>query len=380
MKARYRPTLPYVLHDITAQIRGGEKIGIVGECSQSASFASSSGFYSFHRWRMPEWILFSPMPLFRQVGPGVGNRPSSLVCCGLSSLTRSSELLILCIASLACACLLTVSAVWPCLPSPSLSLPLSLSCSPLSPGITVDGYDIRKLGLRRLRSAISIIPQDPIILTGSLRNNLMPQSSGDFTVPDEELWRALELVGLSEMIQQRFRSPSSATAPRASDGRGGGEEEEEEDASQSSAEPQLDPSPSSPSDPLPPEVISELLDAHINAATLSQGQAQLLCCARALVRKTSIVLLDEASSRIDAATDKLLQQTLRDCFQHATVLIIAHRLATIAHCDRILVLQSGRVAEFDSPSRLLENPNGVYSRMINRTQGIPEAGVEGSSE
>lgn len=98
-------------------------------------------------------------------------------------------------------------------------------------------------------------------------------------------------------------------------------------------------------------------------SNLSVGQRQLVCLARALLRDTRILLLDEATSQMDGDTDQLIQATLRDSFSQCTLLTIAHRLHTVLDYDRILVLDDGRVREFDSPERLLSDTSSTFFAM-----------------
>lgn len=103
----------------------------------------------------------------------------------------------------------------------------------------------------------------------------------------------------------------------------------------------------------------------------SQGQRQLVCLARALIRKSRVVLLDEATSSVDFKTDAIIQSTLREEFGNgkATILCVAHRLSTIMDTDRVLVIDNGSVAEFDSPSNLMRRPSSVFSRLVRSEEG-----------
>ncbi|KAM9843269.1 multidrug resistance-associated protein 1 [Aulostomus maculatus] len=172
--------------------------------------------------------------------------------------------------------------------------------------IFIDGVDIAKLGLHELRSRITIIPQDPVLFSGSLRMNLDPFDS----YSDEEVWRALELSHLKSFVSG-----------------------------------------------LPDKLSHECSEGGEN---LSVGQRQLLCLARALLRKTKILVLDEATAAVDMETDNLIQSTIRSQFEECTVLTIAHRLNTIMDYTRVLVLDKGEIAEFDSPSSLIAQKGAFY--------------------
>uniref|UniRef100_A0A3Q2QHM4 Multidrug resistance-associated protein 1 n=1 Tax=Fundulus heteroclitus TaxID=8078 RepID=A0A3Q2QHM4_FUNHE len=174
--------------------------------------------------------------------------------------------------------------------------------------IFIDGVDIASLGLHELRSRITIIPQDPVLFSGSLRMNLDPFDS----YSDEEIWRALEFSHLKNFVSG-----------------------------------------------LPDKLSHECSEGGEN---LSVGQRQLLCLARALLRKTKVLVLDEATAAVDMETDNLIQSTIRSQFDDSTVLTIAHRLNTIMDYTRVLVLDKGEMAEFDSPSNLLAH-RGVFYKM-----------------
>eukprot|EP00752_Nemacystus_decipiens_P001289 g1282.t1 len=176
--------------------------------------------------------------------------------------------------------------------------------------VAIDGVDTKAIGLAALRSRLTIIPQEPVLFSGSLRANLDP-----FEVyTDEEVWDALEQASLAPTVR---RFPKGLLEPVAEYGE-----------------------------------------------SLSAGQRQLVCLARALLRKTRVLLLDEATSSVDYETDNVIQSTLRSAFRDCTVLTIAHRLNTIMDSDRILVMEDGKVAELDSPAALLEDPSSEFSQLL----------------
>ncbi|XP_061782919.1 multidrug resistance-associated protein 1-like [Nerophis lumbriciformis] len=188
----------------------------------------------------------------------------------------------------------------------SLALGIFRILEAASGRIFIDEVDISQVGLHELRSRITIIPQDPVLFSGSLRMNLDP-----FDVcSDEELWRALELAHLSSFVSR-----------------------------------------------LPDQLKHQCCEGGEN---LSLGQRQLLCLARALLRKTKILVLDEATAAVDLEMDQLIQFTIRTQFSDCTVLTIAHRLNTIMDYTRILVMDQGSILEMDSPSNLLQQRGHFY--------------------
>ena len=199
---------------------------------------------------------------------------------------------------------------------------------PLSGGsIVIDGEDIGKMGLFDLRSRLTIIPQDPILFSGSLRSNLDPLNERS----DQEIWDALKRVNLLDSLQTQSSE---------------GEAIQDNISSNFSLD----------------YAVAE------NGANFSQGQRQLLCLARALLRRTRIVFLDEATASVDNDTDARIQETIRQEFVEGTVITIAHRLRTIIDYDKVLVLDKGQVMEYGSPLELIENsPVGVFKSMCEET-------------
>ena len=175
--------------------------------------------------------------------------------------------------------------------------------------ILIDNLNIREIGLHSLRQKLTIIPQDPVIFSGTLRQNLDPFSE----YSDAQIWSSLEDVHLKEFVQSLKNKLEYECAE-------GGE-------------------------------------------NLSVGQRQLLCLSRAILKKTKILVLDEATAAIDHSTDALIQNTIRKTFNDSTVLVIAHRLNTILDSTRILVLDSGQVKEFDAPHALLANKKSQFYSM-----------------
>ncbi|CAG8473230.1 8866_t:CDS:10 [Racocetra persica] len=179
--------------------------------------------------------------------------------------------------------------------------------------IIVDGMDISKMGLYDLRSRLTIIPQDPTLFEGTVLFNLDPFTTRD----DVEIWQALQSAHLKDYISQ-----------------------------------------------LDGKLQAKVIEGGDN---FSQGQRQLLCLARALLRRSPVIVLDEATASVDVETDAKIQKTIRTEFNWATLLCIAHRLRTIIDYDRVLVLDRGKVAEFDTPYNLLQNKNSVFRHLCEES-------------
>ncbi|KAI5074572.1 hypothetical protein GOP47_0010533 [Adiantum capillus-veneris] len=193
----------------------------------------------------------------------------------------------------------------------TLILALFRLVEPAGGQILIDEVDIATLGLHDLRSRLGIIPQDPVLFEGTVRRNLDPLGIYN----DEELWRALEKCQLSHTIAEK----------------------------------------------------PEKLEASVteSGGNWSVGQRQLFCFGRALLKHSRILFLDEATASVDAQTDATIQSIIRKEFKSSTVVSIAHRIPTVMDSDKVLVLDAGRVKEFDSPSNLMHNPRSLFASLVH---------------
>ncbi|KAF5304447.1 hypothetical protein FQA39_LY09643 [Lamprigera yunnana] len=178
--------------------------------------------------------------------------------------------------------------------------------------ITIDGINIKNVCLEDLRKRLSIIPQDPVLFSGSIRKNVDPFDE----FKDETIWKAFEDVRLKEIIENMDLGLSSEIS------QGG--------------------------------------------TNLSVGQRQLICLARAIIRNNKILILDEATANVDLQTDGIIQKTIREKFLKCTVLTIAHRINTIMDSDKVLVLDAGEIVEYDHPYNLIRNQNGTFYSMLQQ--------------
>jgi ATP-binding cassette subfamily C (CFTR/MRP) protein 4 len=173
--------------------------------------------------------------------------------------------------------------------------------------ILIDGVDITTLSLDILRSNISVISQDPVLFTGTIRENIdLMQKYGD-----DEIWNALRTVNLDKLF---------------------------------------------------PDLNHRISSVDVN---LSLGQKQLLCLARAIVRKNRIIIMDEAVANVDKKTEEMIYKIIRDELACCTVIFITHKLDNILEFDRVMVLDKGEIVEFDRPSVLLSDKNGLFYKMFN---------------
>ncbi|KAF9916173.1 hypothetical protein BX616_004444 [Lobosporangium transversale] len=182
--------------------------------------------------------------------------------------------------------------------------------------IEIDGVDISTLGLVDLRKHLAIIPQDPTLFAGTIRDNLDPFQEAS----DQSLWEALERAHLKDHIRS-----------------------------------------------LPGGLSAEVIQ---NGENFSVGQRSMICLARALLRKSKILVLDEATAAVDVETDELIQKTIREEFKDRTVLTIAHRIKTVMDSTKVLVMEKGEVIEYDTPERLLQRPESLFFKLAHQAGEI----------
>lgn len=176
--------------------------------------------------------------------------------------------------------------------------------------IYIDGLDISIIGLHDLRSKLSIIPQDPTMFEGTVRTNLDPLE--EYT--DEQIWEALDCCQLGDEVRKKEKKLDSIVAE--------------------------------------------------NGDNWSVGQRQLVCLGRVILKRSKILVLDEATASVDTATDSLIQKTLRQQFLDSTVITIAHRITSVLDSDMVLLLDNGLIVEHDAPTRLLENKSSLFAKLV----------------
>ncbi|KAA6397480.1 MAG: ABC transporter: Multidrug resistance-associated protein, ATP binding protein [Streblomastix strix] len=251
---RYRSGLPYVLRNVSFVLQGGEKIGV---CGRTGAGKSS--------------LLFA---LFRLIELDPKLQPT----------------------------MIDVTTGFP--------IEIDPNEEPNKGRVLIDGFDISKVDLSRLRSSIAIIPQDPTLFTGTLRYNL--DLAGKCN--DDRIWEVLSMIEMQEAV---------ANLPLALD--------------------------------------SQVAEGGSN---FSAGQRQLICFGRAILNSCRIVVMDEATASVDVETDSKIQKTIREQFVDKTVIVIAHRLHTIMNSDRIMVIADGKVAEIDTPENLKANSDSAFNSLI----------------
>ncbi|ESW35099.1 hypothetical protein PHAVU_001G206700 [Phaseolus vulgaris] len=190
---------------------------------------------------------------------------------------------------------------------------------PLVGKIIVDGIDISILGLHDLRSRFGIIPQEPVLFEGTVRNNIDP--IGQYT--DEEIWKSLERCQLKDVVAAK------------------------------------------------PEKLDSLVVE--NGENWSVGQRQLVCLGRVILKRSRLLFMDEATASVDSQTDGVIQKIIREEFAACTIISIAHRIPTVMDCDRVLVVDAGRAKEYDKPSNLLQRESlfgALVQEYANRSSGL----------
>ncbi|KAF2908344.1 hypothetical protein DAI22_12g177900 [Oryza sativa Japonica Group] len=191
--------------------------------------------------------------------------------------------------------------------------------------ITIDGQDITTMGLHDLRSRIGLIPQDPILFNGSIRYNLDPH--GHFS--DKQIWEVLGKCQLDEVINEKKGLDSLVVE---------------------------------------------------GGSNWSMGQRQLLCLGRALLRRSRILILDEATASMDNATDAVIQKTVRTELKDSTIITIAHRIPTVMDCTRVLVVNDGEMVEYEEPQKLMQTEGSFFKELLNEYRlQISRAGLQISS-
>lgn len=178
--------------------------------------------------------------------------------------------------------------------------------------ISIDKENIAEVSLDHLRQGISIIPQEPVIFSGTIRSNIDP--TGKYT--DEEIWQSLETVNLKGVV--------------------------------SSLDAEIDP----------------------KVCGFSLGEKQLISIARAVIRNNKIVVLDEATANMDKETEIAINSKIKEIFKNCTLLIIAHRMETILDCDKVIVMDQGEVVEFDSPLDLAQRQDSRFYEIIRKTGAL----------
>ncbi|KAJ4976248.1 hypothetical protein NE237_001354 [Protea cynaroides] len=181
---------------------------------------------------------------------------------------------------------------------------------PAAGHIVIDGVNVSKIGLHDLRSRLSIIPQDPTMFEGTVRNNLDPLE--EYT--DEQIWEAIDRCQLGKEVRKKEGKLDSAVTE--------------------------------------------------NGENWSMGQRQLVCLGRVLLKRSKVLVLDEATASVDTATDNLIQHTLRQHFSESTVITIAHRITSVLDSDMVLLLDHGLIIEYDSPTKLLENKSSSFAKLV----------------
>ena len=241
--------------------------------------------------------------------------------------------------------------------------------------IEIDGVDIAKVGIARLRDEITMIPQDPIMFAGSLKYNLDPfdESSDERKI---ELIKKAGLEYLLEGVSKKELKDKEEKEAKEKARKALLEEDEEAEESDSDKEEENKKKEEEDKDEKKDDKKEKKdkkdeddgkglnFKVQEEGKNLSVGERQLICIIRAILRCNKIVVLDEATANIDVVTEQYIQKLINEEFQGATVLCIAHRLNTIIRSDKVLVMDKGQAIEFDSPKALMADKSSVFSNML----------------
>ncbi|KAG1837297.1 hypothetical protein F4604DRAFT_1843943 [Suillus subluteus] len=235
----------------------------------------------------------------------------------------------------------------------TLAMSILRFVDPVSGRILIDGIDISTIGVHDLRSRLTFIPQDATLFSGTLRDNLDPFGEHEDGECLDVLYRVQMLSQSAHQSLHNSRAPSRASTPEGL-------------ASSAASVAVTDVSVESKT--------TITLDTQVSAGgtNFSQGQRQLIAMARALLRRSAIIVLDEATSSIDFDTDAKIQATIREEFTDSLLLTVAHRLRTVIDYDRLIVLDAGEVAEFDTPLNLIQKENGIFRTMCLKSGTFAE--------
>ncbi|EGN91771.1 hypothetical protein SERLA73DRAFT_157398 [Serpula lacrymans var. lacrymans S7.3] len=238
----------------------------------------------------------------------------------------------------------------------TLAMSILRFVDPVSGRILIDGIDISKIGIHDLRSRLTFIPQDATLFSGTLRDNLDPFGEHEDSECLDVLYRVQMINESAYQSQRTSRAPSRTSSAQGN---------EFDDAASSLASTTVTDLESK---------TTVNLDTQVSAGgtNFSQGQRQLIAMARALLRRSSIIVLDEATSSIDFATDAKIQATIREEFTESLLLTVAHRLRTVIDYDRLIVLDKGQVAEFDTPLNLIQKQDGIFRNMCLKSGTFAE--------
>ncbi|KAJ7062906.1 hypothetical protein C8F01DRAFT_986153 [Mycena amicta] len=244
----------------------------------------------------------------------------------------------------------------------TLAMSLLRFVDPSSGKIIVDGIDISKIGIYDLRSRMTFIPQDATLFSGTLRDNLDPFGDHEDSVCLDVLRRVHLMTRGDTPSQGQSRIPSTAASPEVSRPSSIHDGNIDNSDTLSTALTNVDAK------------TTLSLDTQVSAggSNFSQGQRQLIAMARALLRRSAVVVMDEATSSVDFETDAKIQQTIREEFAGSLLITVAHRLKTIIDYDRVMVLDQGKVVEFDTPLSLIQTEGSVFRGMCMKSGTFAE--------